>query len=471
VSNNKESESTQVFKDRLCTKNTRWNAWECKPNFGLLIIDSLDADRLDRNVAPVHIKNPDLCNNDGECFDNRLNSLMDNCWDGFYGCQTREQRYISMVYNHADYYEVYYTGTPPENQHFRIWGDHTGFMIRIVYSNSNSYSVNVDGQPKPQQAWNDALSTYEPLTSNSKCGDNRYLGTQNILEFFIKPDCHVKIRPMNSIQLGVRLDFSFDTFFEQGGVTSFIDNMAAVLGVHKADLKVVSVYEGSIIIDFEILENLTAAIPIVLADVQATFVTAATVMDTFMGAPLLGAISAAAVVVTPNTPVNEDGSILEEFVNIWARKNDPDPTQPVWEDEADVEIEVRYEVKSINASESRRESGRVAFAAILACVLVIAVLIVAAVILLRKISDDEPKDKGYVPEAILERDDFADVNIFEEQYSPHKRGDSFGGVSFGFDRTSTAKMNSKLTSDSKLLDDSIKTISGLKAMNYARENK
>jgi len=66
-------------------------------------------------VAPVHIRNADLCNNDGECFDNRLNSLMDNCWDGFYGCQTREQRYISMVNNNAEYYEVYYTGTPPES--------------------------------------------------------------------------------------------------------------------------------------------------------------------------------------------------------------------------------------------------------------------------------------------------------------------------------------------------------------------
>lgn len=86
VSNNKETISTAAFKDAICTKQEKWNAYVCDPKFGLLIFDSLDADRLDRNVAPVHIKNPDLCNNDGECFDNRLNSLMDNCWDGFYGC-------------------------------------------------------------------------------------------------------------------------------------------------------------------------------------------------------------------------------------------------------------------------------------------------------------------------------------------------------------------------------------------------
>ena len=47
-------------------------------------------------------------------------------------------------------------------------------------------------------------------------------------------------------------------------------------------------------------------------------------MTTFMGAPVLGAVSAAAVVVTPNTPLNEDGSILQEFINIWDTPEDPD---------------------------------------------------------------------------------------------------------------------------------------------------
>jgi len=189
---------------------------------------------------------------------------------------------------------------------------------------------------------------------------------------------------MNSIQLGVRLDFSFDTFFEQGGVTSFVDNMAAVLGVHKADIKVVSVYEGSVIVDFEVIENLVAAVPIVLEDVQQVFQTAAAVMDTFMGAPVLGAIAAAAVIVTPNTPLNEDGTILEEFINIWDIKDEPDPYQPVFEDEGpEVEIEVRYQVNSINTAESRRESGRVSFVAILGCVLGIAILLVIAIALFR----------------------------------------------------------------------------------------
>jgi hypothetical protein len=188
---------------------------------------------------------------------------------------------------------------------------------------------------------------------------------------------------MNAIQLGVRLDFDFETFFAEGGVTTFIDNMAAVLGIHKADLKVISVYEGSVIIDFEVIENLFAEIPVVLEEVQATFETAATVMETFMGAPVLGAVSAAIVVITPNTPLNEDGSILQEFINIWDEPEDPDA--PIIVDEDDIKVEVRYRVSSTDDSNNTRESGRVAFVAILACIMVIAGLIIFAVYLYRKI--------------------------------------------------------------------------------------
>jgi len=41
-----------------------------------------------------------------------------------------------------------------------------------------------------------------------------------------------------------------EEFFAQGGVVSFVDRMAATLGIHKADIKVVNVYLGSVVIDF-----------------------------------------------------------------------------------------------------------------------------------------------------------------------------------------------------------------------------
>jgi len=56
--------------------------------------------------------------------------------------------------------------------------------------------------------------------------------------------------PRDAIMLAIRLEFTFKEFFERGGITTFIDRMAAVIGLHRADIKVVQVYEGSTVVDF-----------------------------------------------------------------------------------------------------------------------------------------------------------------------------------------------------------------------------
>ena len=43
-----------------------------------------------------------------------------------------------------------------------------------------------------------------------------------------------------------------DAFFNKGGVTSFIDNIAGSLGIHASTIKVVSVYKGSVVANYAI---------------------------------------------------------------------------------------------------------------------------------------------------------------------------------------------------------------------------
>ena len=90
VSDNKESVSVQAFKDGTCEFKEDWNSWLCSDDFAVLIFDSEDEDRMDRSSQPIYVIAEDLCNAEGECFNNRLNALMDHCWDGFYTCQERE---------------------------------------------------------------------------------------------------------------------------------------------------------------------------------------------------------------------------------------------------------------------------------------------------------------------------------------------------------------------------------------------
>jgi len=42
------------------------------------------------------------------------------------------------------------------------------------------------------------------------------------------------------------------SFFASGGTTTFIDRLAGSLSIHSSDIKVVSIYEGSLILNYAI---------------------------------------------------------------------------------------------------------------------------------------------------------------------------------------------------------------------------
>lgn len=48
------------------------------------------------------------------------------------------------------------------------------------------------------------------------------------------------------------MQWDLKSFFADGGTTTFADRMAASLGIHASTVKVVGVYEGSVICDYEI---------------------------------------------------------------------------------------------------------------------------------------------------------------------------------------------------------------------------
>lgn len=62
-----------------CTPYREWNAYVCKSNsLGIMQFESMDPDKVDRGMQPVYISL------NGTQQANKLNSYMDNTWDGFY---------------------------------------------------------------------------------------------------------------------------------------------------------------------------------------------------------------------------------------------------------------------------------------------------------------------------------------------------------------------------------------------------
>jgi len=101
--------------------------------------------------------------------------------------------------------------------------------------------------------WDHAAKTWRAVSGQEGCGENRYEGVINRLQFWLKPGCRLFIIPRDAIMLGIRMEFTMEEFFANGGIVSFVDRMAATLGIHKADIKVVDVYEGSTIVDFFVM--------------------------------------------------------------------------------------------------------------------------------------------------------------------------------------------------------------------------
>ena len=81
----------------------------------------------------------------------------------------------------------------------------------------------------------------------------------------------------------VRMEWALDEFFDNGGTTQFIDRVAGSLGIHASTVKIVSVYEGSLVVNYGIENDDEEALEEAKAAQTAAFATGG--LD--LGAPIL----------------------------------------------------------------------------------------------------------------------------------------------------------------------------------------
>lgn len=142
-------------------------------------------------------------------------------------------------------YQVEFTGTPAKSFRFNLIAESGAMKIKIPYDSVGSFVVFADGVEKDYTPWDSDIGSPAELTKAAGCGENRWVGVQNFLEFYIEVGCEIEIKPQDAIFVNVRLDWTLDEFYSGDGLTTFADRMAAVLGVAASDIKVVSVYEGA----------------------------------------------------------------------------------------------------------------------------------------------------------------------------------------------------------------------------------
>jgi hypothetical protein len=107
-------------------------------------------------------------------------------------------------------YELNYKSTPPKNQKFTYRSDSTSVTIRIKYPKAGVYIIkDVNGKEIKANTWNTTIQA-PGLIREAYCGENRYVGVVNILEFYLTKGCTIFVEPIDSIQASVRMNWTLN---------------------------------------------------------------------------------------------------------------------------------------------------------------------------------------------------------------------------------------------------------------------
>lgn len=132
---------------------------------------------------------------------------------------------------------------------YALRAERGAIKVHVPYWNAGSYAVkNSDGVTIPTTPWDSKIGSAAELTGMRGCGENRFVGVKNYLEFWLTAGCTLTVVPVDAILANVRLSWTLAEFYASGGTVSFTDRVAGALGIQAYQIKTVAVYAGSVII-------------------------------------------------------------------------------------------------------------------------------------------------------------------------------------------------------------------------------
>ena len=166
-----------------CEMDYDWNAYECRnPDLGILNFASQDGDYNTRIVSPIYVMD------DERGFNNKINSYEIQCFTGT-SCGHRIQKFIAFI-DVTRNYTIEYTGTPPKKQDFRLQSDSLspGTLLTIRYPDAGAYKIYKNDELVIPTDWDIDIENWA-VPTGKYCGENRFLGVKNTLQFWLEPGC------------------------------------------------------------------------------------------------------------------------------------------------------------------------------------------------------------------------------------------------------------------------------------------
>ena len=88
-----------------------------------------------------------------------------------------------------------------------------GGLYTIYYPDAGAYKVHYEnGDLAIPTEWDYSIETWG-IPTGKYCGENRYVGVRNFLQFWLEPGCTLIIMPRDAIMLAVRLEWTVKEFF------------------------------------------------------------------------------------------------------------------------------------------------------------------------------------------------------------------------------------------------------------------
>jgi len=131
-------------------------------------------------------------------------------------------------------------------------------VIEVDYIQPNSLRVSVnDDIVSPIIVSSKDIMNYtsELMSKGPLCGRHIFLYETTKIYFILtgEEDCIVHVKQIEAVRLSLKIEMPIQDFYDNDGQMTFIDKMTTFLGIPHNKLKIVSIIQGSVIIDYEII--------------------------------------------------------------------------------------------------------------------------------------------------------------------------------------------------------------------------
>lgn len=194
-------------------------------------------------LIPVNLTNSELN------FKNVLNMGWEWSWVNGQPVDDRLVRYYSLFqYNQT--YNVEFPASLPRSLRYAIQEDTPSDMkdrhadwaiLKVKYTKPNSIRITLQNGTIIRPF---ALSEKKDLNDYTwSCGANIYDDTDNSITFVVtrSDECFVTASVLNAVKVAMRLETTVEDFYKNDMASTFIDNMAAFLGISMDRIRIVNV--------------------------------------------------------------------------------------------------------------------------------------------------------------------------------------------------------------------------------------